>query len=323
MVSYNPSMELMWSVSEVEERRFRSLLAIFLALFVVTAIIAPFIPISKIEREEVERLPPRLAKMILERKKAPPPPPPKPKLEKKEEKPKEPEKPKEKKKEKPKEKKKEKPKEKSKEKPKKKKQTREQARKKAARSGLLAFTDDLADLRETPIINNAKPLTKGSQAAVAKIERSVITSMATRSSGGINTSALGRSTGGTGQLASRATTVVKSDIEVAPEPKRVKPGGKAQRLETEVTLVMERNKGKIFSIYRRALRKNPTLQGRVLLEITIDPDGSVAAAKILSSEIEDKALLKKLVRRVKLFKFGARNVATVTITYPYDFLPGG
>ena len=50
-------------------------------------------------------------------------------------------------------------------------------------------------------------------------------------------------------------------------------GGKASRSIEDVRLVFERNKGSIYAIYNRALREEPGLQGKVVLKLTIAPDG--------------------------------------------------
>jgi TonB family protein len=97
---------------------------------------------------------------------------------------------------------------------------------------------------------------------------------------------------------------------------------KPSRTYEEVSLVFDKNKGAIYSLYSRALRQNPTLQGRVVLEITIDPSGRVAECKIVSSELNSPELEGKLIERVKLLNFGARDdVEVLVVPYPIDFLP--
>ena len=86
-------------------------------------------------------------------------------------------------------------------------------------------------------------------------------------------------------------------------------------------MVFDRNKGSIYSVYNRALRKDPTLQGKVVLRLTIAPSGKVTLCELVSSELHDPALGEKISRRVKLFDFGAKDVEEITITYPIDFLP--
>ncbi len=322
MATYTP-YELSWTTNESDERSFRQLVALFLALFLISSIGISYITVPKQERSQIEKLPPRLAKMILERKKVTPPPKPEIKKEKPEPKKEEPKK--EEKKKEPEQKKVEK-----KEPPKPVKQkTPEQrinaAREKAASSGLLAFSDDLADLRETPTLKNNMPLTTG-QSKNPNIERSMITALAGKSSGGINTNQLSRSTGGV-QLAERSTTAIESPIERAAQnavaSKKTEQQGskKRSRSKESVILKLSQTKGKIDSIYRRALRKDPTLQGRVNVEIVIAPSGKVIKCEIISSEFQSKDVLRKIISRIKLINFGAENVGEFTIQYNFDFLP--
>ena len=86
-------------------------------------------------------------------------------------------------------------------------------------------------------------------------------------------------------------------------------------------MVFDRNKGAIYSVYNRALRKDPTLQGKVVLQLTIAPSGKVIRCELVSSELHDAALGQKITQRVKLFNFESKDVSEVTITYPIDFLP--
>jgi len=55
--------------------------------------------------------------------------------------------------------------------------------------------------------------------------------------------------------------------------------------------------------------------------LTIDPNGKVIRVNILSSELGDKALERKLVLKIKRFKFSKANVAEIIVTYPIEFVP--
>ena len=61
--------------------------------------------------------------------------------------------------------------------------------------------------------------------------------------------------------------------------------------------------------------------GLGVVELTIAPDGTVTTARILSSELGDDKLERKLVLKIKRFKFSSLNVGEITVTYPIDFLP--
>ena len=173
--------------------------------------------------------------------------------------------------------------------------------------------------------------------------RSLITSNATGGSGGINTAAYSRDTGG-GGLAGRSTTLVEGVAGgrggggpggnaqggggVAPGRAPGAGGtlqkgasGKASRSIEEIKLVFERNKGAIYAIYNRALREEPSLQGKVVLELKIAPAGQVTDLRIVSSELKSADLERKLLARIKSFDFGAKDVDAITVTWPVDFLP--
>ena len=196
------------------------------------------------------------------------------------------------------------------------------AKKVAEKSGLLAFQDDLADLRTSvsdQSLSNRNLQKGGNEAKVTS--RSIITSNATTGSGGINTSRLSRDTGGR-SLASRSVTQVDSNLKAKKSSvKRSGGSRKAARSIEELQLVFDKNKGAIYSIYNRSLRKDPTLQGKVVLKLTISPSGQVTKCSVVSSELNNPQLERKLVARVKLFRFGTRNVDTMITTYPIEFLP--
>ena len=100
-----------------------------------------------------------------------------------------------------------------------------------------------------------------------------------------------------------------------------KAGASASRSREEIELVFDRNKSAIYALYSRALRSNPQLQGKLVLELTIAPDGRVTDCRVVSSELGDEELERKLVARVKMVRFEDRDVATVTTTKPIDFFP--
>jgi TonB family protein len=97
--------------------------------------------------------------------------------------------------------------------------------------------------------------------------------------------------------------------------------GKASRSIEDIKLVFDRNKGSIYTLYNRALRDDPTLQGKVVVKLTIAPSGQVLDCQLVSSELRSPDLERKLLVRIKQFDFGGRAVDTMVVTYPIDFLP--
>lgn len=184
--------------------------------------------------------------------------------------------------------------------------------------------------------------------------RNLITAGVAAGSGGVNVAALSRDTGG-GGLAGRATTMVEgvagggggggaggggggrggngmtgngvgngtgTGTGAGGGGSVQRAGsGKASRSIEEIRLVFERNKGSIYAIYNRALRDEPGLQGKVVVELKIAPDGHVIDCRLVSSELKTPELEGKLLARIRSFAFAAKDVETMIVSWPVDFLP--
>lgn len=314
------NLELPWSSSIDDDKRFSKILLIFLVAMLVVSAVVTVVNLPEVTRAEKEKLPPQLARVVLEKQELPPPKPvepPKPEEKKPEPKPEE---------LKPEPKPVEKPKEPVKAPP---KPALEKAREQAENSGVMQFKDDLAEMREmmqTSAIETAATTVTNSTGEAAQIDRAMITSGAKVASGGINTAALSRDTGGVA-LSGRETTKVNSGLADGTKKAGQATAGNsdgtggAARSEEEIRKIMEQHKGAIYSIYNRALRQNAALQGKMVVKIVIDPSGKIVEASLVSSELGDKDLEARILQRIKLISFPASNVARTTLNQTFDFLP--
>ena len=309
--------ELPWTAGRGQERRFQRLLGItFLAAFVL-GVVWPFIPVPEPDPTEIIEIPPRIAQLMLEEKPLPPPPPPEPEPEEPEpEAEPEPEKVAEAEPEPAPE-----PERAPEPEP-----TRAEIARERAQAALMPFADDLAELVDRDLVETVddRQLT-AAVAGTTRAERSMITSSVGAASGGISTASMNRDTGGTG-IAARSTTKVESPVAAIEKQavggaRRSGTSSKASRSREEIELVFDKNKGAIFALYNRALRADPTLEGKLVLRLTIAPTGEVTFCEIVSSELGDADLERKLVLRVKQFRFEARDVEPITTTKPIDFFP--
>jgi outer membrane biosynthesis protein TonB len=359
---------LAWSYSPEDERRFRRILRDILVGSLIACLVFALMPRPKEERVPQE-LPPRLARLLLEREPAPLPqaskpvaPKPDPSAQRKSENEstKTPE-------------------------PKRPEPRREAAkgapvpearhpiegrppgevdaaRRRVAGIGLLANSKELNELRGAPVAVQLRTDIKQGPGVGTGVGvgvgagtdpgipiRSLITSNAQGGSGGINTAAYSNYTGG-GGLAGRATTLVEGaagggggggpgggggggkgngtglgsgdGVKGAKGGTLTKGGsGKASRSIEEIKLVFERNKGAIYALYNRALREDSSLQGKVVVELKIAPTGEVVGCRVVSTELKTPDLESKLVARIRGFDFGAKDVDTMVVTWPVDFLP--
>src|SRR3984957_4107909 len=182
LAPYYRRYELPWSPSEEMERRFRSILRNLAIVFAIFAVLLPFLPRHQ-QVVNTESLPERVVQLVMEPPPPPPPPPP-PKPEKPAEKapvtPKPTPKP-------------------------------VDPRVKASKSGLLANMDDLAALRDQIDLdkfqkNQQKTTDPGH---VNQATRSIISSKAGGTSGGINSPTSSGLASGSGSLRGIYTTQVK------------------------------------------------------------------------------------------------------------------
>ena len=308
MEAYYRVYELQWTPDAEQEARFRRTLRNTLAILLLLSLLIPWLPMPERSPEDIPEIPQRFARLVLERKVLPPPPPP--------------------------------PVVRNEPEPVSEQMAREQpkpvevppevvpdrvekVRERASKAGLLPFAEALADLRSNEavasVISNSQ-LSQGSGIA-KRTQRAVITSKVAGGSDGIRTSGFSRDTGG-GGLNGRDTTTVVSTIGASGGGGGGSGrGGAAGRSLEEIEMVFDRNKGAIFALYNRALRKDPALQGKLVLRLTISPDGQVTFCEVVSSELGDAELERKLVMRVKMFRFDAKDVAPFTATKPIDFFP--
>ena len=299
--------ELPWTSSSSQERRFQRLLAIIFAATFVLGVIWPWIPTLDPDPYDVEKIPPRIAKLLLQEK--PPPPPPKPK----EPEPEEPDQIKE-------------PEPESVVEKEPEPIDYKQIAREKAQAALMPFAEDLAALADSDVLERVADnrLLTSSVGVAVRNERAMITSKVGTASRGINTASMSRNTGGTG-LGDRSTTQVSNPVaglgQSAGGARRSGSSGKASRSREEIELVFDRNKGAIFALYNRALRMDPSLEGKLVLRLTIAPSGEVTFCEILSSELGDEDLERKLVQRIRMFRFEAKDVEAITTTKPIDFFP--
>ena len=195
--------------------------------------------------------------------------------------------------------------------------------------GILAFRESFATAaldRPNARLGSAARVREAGDSAVGRPERSMVTTSAPGSSGGINLSSISRDVGGGGEgIEGVQLTQVASSIGTGEGPDRpLSAGLSAGRTDEEIQIVFDRYKAALYRLYNRELRRDPTLRGQIVLTLTIEPDGSVSMCEVQSSDMNAPTLSEQVVNRVRGFDFGAKeDVAAVTIVYPIDFLPAG
>jgi len=196
-------------------------------------------------------------------------------------------------------------------------------------AGLMVFKQRLAALADTQInpALGAQARINNADNSVGTPERAMLTTSAPGSSGGINLAAVSRGLGSGGGAERNAIrggslTQASSGIGSAASPSRPVSGGPGPgRTDEEIQIVFDRHKAQLYRLYNLELRRDPTLQGKMILRLTIEPDGAVSLCLLHGSNMNAPDLAAQVLERVKTFNFGAKVVPPVTIIYPIDFLP--
>ena len=302
--------------NDEDNKTFHRLIGAFLAATVVFTLVVKVVELPEQTRAEKEKIPPQLVK-IMERKVEVKPPEPEPIVEAEPEviPEKEPE-----------------PEVIPEPEPKKieptKVEQQQKAKEKAQSSGLLALSDELSEMRDSVDVNSLADNTLVAGAGEAEqTERVLLGATAKGTSGGVSSSALSADVGSGSELEGRKTTEFTARVAGsgggADEAAQVTESeiASGDRTTESIRKTFDKNKGALYSIYRRALRSDPSLQGSVTVKVVILPNGSVQSVHIITSEIDSAEFESKLIARIKLINFGSQDVNETELNYTFNFLP--
>ena len=334
-------MTMPWNIDVDSERQFRKTLLLCLFCSVTFGTIIPLIALPIIDRSvEVVKIPERLVTLVKNEPLIPEPVQPRPRTEQLEKQKLEPEQPKQETSEKT---------AKIEQQPAKVEPVKkadgggaQNARKKAETTGVLAFKSTFSDLMdEVPVaklgtdarVNKDSKLIPGQSQA----QRNLVAMQAkSGTSGGIGNLGVSRNLGNGGSggggngygNAGQIGGVGYSNVESAvagiggEEGRPVSGGPGPGRTDEEIQIVFDRYKATLYRIYNKELRKDPTLRGKLLLKITIEPEGEVSMCLVEATDLASDVLVTQIVDRVSRFNFGPKEgVPVTTILYPIDFLP--
>ena len=299
---------LPWSRDQAESRRFTGIVLLVTALFLPPALLIPIQDVPEIERSEAETIPPRLARLVEKpqpmvtpepvKPEAEPEPEPKPEVQ--------PEKP-------------EQPEPEVAEvepapEPEVKPQVASEPKPKPTQTIEQARSPEPAPARKFSVNTEAS--------APDRARENEESTEVLAGSGGVEDTVAPETTVAVAEHEVKTVAApVEETRQVAAKPAETAPSA-GERAMSNIRKVFDAQKTALYSMYRRELRQDPTLEGKVLLELVIEPDGSVSACEVVSSELGHATLEQRIAMRVRLFNFGADNVEPRKVRFPIDFLPG-
>lgn len=204
----------------------------------------------------------------------------------------------------------------------------ERARQQAQASGLLQLRDQLAALGARHAAAVDRPQAVSSDRLPARVADSgdALARSAAARSGGVAEQGRGdvSRAGTAGELGARRTGRVQAGGGLgSAAPSGSGAGGVAGRSLEDIQLGFDRSKHAFNAVFSRAARESTGLRaGRLVVSLTVAPDGSVTRCELVSSAFSDPALEARLLRLIRQMNFGAREVPSYTVPrYPIDYLP--
>ncbi|MDZ7289318.1 MAG: AgmX/PglI C-terminal domain-containing protein [candidate division KSB1 bacterium] len=100
-------------------------------------------------------------------------------------------------------------------------------------------------------------------------------------------------------------------------------GGYGARSEASLYAVLNKNLGRLQYLYEKHLRQDPTLGGKVEVEVVIRSDGTVAKVSFISSQIRVPAFLEELAAAIRRWRYDPIDEGKVRVVYPLVFIKVG
>jgi len=100
------------------------------------------------------------------------------------------------------------------------------------------------------------------------------------------------------------------------------PSASKKRDEAEVYRVVGSYVGGLKYLYNNALRKNPSLKGKITVKVVISQDGRVVKAELISSTLDFSELEEAIISRIYRWRFSEiKDIGDFAIDYTFDFAP--
>jgi len=197
---------------------------------------------------------------------------------------------------------------------------REVARERASQTGLVALSDQLADLRQSDRnerLIHSRTLTRSSEVQATDSNTptrpSTLTRNAAQGSGGIQAPQATTRAPTSGELQQRRRTAVtapESIVAAQSRPQRNSSGSTvAGRSNAEVNFVAHNQADRFSRLHDRFLRTHPeATYGIIQIGFTIEPDGRVSHAEIISSDFNDSGFERRILTIFRGMRFAAKAV---------------
>ncbi len=127
----------------------------------------------------------------------------------------------------------------------------------------------------------------------------------------------GKSVGQVGGGGGKGAGTVRGTVARQPSRSVGTAGGSLDR--GAILKVINSGIAEVQSCYERQLMSNPGLQGKVVFDWVISPQGSVASTRVRSSSLASQAVATCIASVIKSWRFPEPTGGSVTVTFPFVF----
>ena len=150
-----------------------------------------------------------------------------------------------------------------------------------------------------------------------------VTSEMLKTRRGEQTSGVGIAAEGAGSV-SGPQIASEAKINLTSAPPEIKGDAAAAstdaRSMSAINKVVSNEESRLRKVYESMLKRDPSLNGKLVIKFTIMPDGSVADVTIIKSTTNNPSFDERIVSYIKRFKFPAiQESGMVEVTYPFVF----
>ena len=118
-------------------------------------------------------------------------------------------------------------------------------------------------------------------------------------------------------------TTARTDHSLAAAKRCVAPLDETipKRTDQEINEVFQCYAPIIYGEYREELKNQPTLSGKMVLDIHLTPSGEVSSCRVVSSTLGRPDFEQRVVDQIRNLNFGAKADGALVFKYPIAFLP--
>jgi len=95
------------------------------------------------------------------------------------------------------------------------------------------------------------------------------------------------------------------------------------RSSAVIANIVNQRKSGIEYIYKKYLKTNPTMEGKIVVRFTIAASGAVTACSKVSSNMGNPAMEQEVCTRIMTWRFPKIDAGDVTVVYPFVFFSAG